>query len=63
MVVQFIVDRVGNTSDVKAISGPSVLRAEREWLIRESSTWISATQNGQKVTCYKKKPIIYKLSG
>lgn len=62
IVVQFIVDQQGKISDVKAISGPELLRAESIKVIKESGNWISAMQNGKKVKAYKRQPITYKLS-
>jgi len=61
VVVQFIVDDKGNVSDVKAISGPEVLRAESVRIITQSRKWIPAMQDGQKVAAYKLQPIKYRL--
>jgi len=62
VVIQFIVDQQGKISDVKAISGPEILRAASIKVIKESGTWLSAMQNGKKVNAYKRQPITYKLS-
>lgn len=61
VVVQFIVDKEGNVSDVVAISGPEELRAEAVRVIKRSGKWTPAIQNGRKVKSYKKQPIVFKL--
>lgn len=61
VVVQFIVDKEGNVSDVQAISGPEVLRAEAVRAIKKSGKWTPAVQNGRKVNSYKKQPITVRL--
>jgi len=63
VIVQFIVDKEGNVSDVQAVSGPEEggLREEAIRVIRKSGTWIPAVQNGRKVKSYKRQPVIFKL--
>ncbi len=63
VVVQFIVDKDGNVSDVVAISGPSDggLREEAIRVIKKSGKWTPAIQNGRQVKSYKKQPITFKL--
>jgi protein TonB len=61
VIVQFIVDRSGNVSEVQAISGPNELRDEAVRVIRKSGQWIPAIQNGRQVKSYKRQPIIFKL--
>jgi len=63
VVVQFIVDREGNVSDVAAISGPDNggLREEAIRVIKKSGKWTPAVQNGRQVKSYKKQPIVFKL--
>lgn len=64
VVVQFIVDKEGNVSDVEAISGPEKggLREEAVRVIKKSGKWIPAMQNGRQVKSYKKQPIVFKLA-
>jgi protein TonB len=62
VVVQFIVDKEGNVSDVVAVSGPDELRAEAVRVIKKSGKWTPAIQNGQHVKSYKKQPIGFKLA-
>jgi periplasmic protein TonB len=63
VVVQFIVDKEGNVSDVNAISGPESggLREEAVRVIKKSGKWTPAVQNGRQVKSYKKQPIVFKL--
>jgi len=64
VVVQFIVDKEGNVSDVQVLSGPEQggLREEAVRVIRKSGKWIPAIQNGNSVKAYRKQPIIFKIS-
>lgn len=64
VIVQFIVDKDGNVSDVQAISGPNDggLRQEAMRVIRKSGIWIPAIQNGRKVRSYKQQPVIFKIA-
>lgn len=63
VVVQFIVDKDGNVSDVQAVNGPETggLRDEAIRVIQRSGKWIPAIQNGRTVKSYKKQPVIFKL--
>jgi len=61
VVVQFIVDKEGNVSDVEAVSGPSELRDEAVRVIKKSGKWTPAIQNGRQVKSYKKQPIVFRL--
>jgi len=61
VVVQFIVDKGGNVSDVEAIAGPKDLRDEAVRVIKKSGQWTPAVQNGRQVKSYKKQPIVFKL--
>ena len=62
VLMQFIVNTDGKISDVKVISGPEELRASSIKVIKERGNWISASEKGKKVKCYKKQPITYKLA-
>ena len=61
VVIQFIVDKEGNVSDVEAISGPNELRGEAVRVIKKSGKWTPAVQNGRQVKSYKKQPITFRL--
>lgn len=62
VIVQFIVDKEGNVSDVVAVSGPDELRAEAVRVIKKSGKWTPAIQNGHKVKSYKKQPIGFQIA-
>jgi len=62
VVVQFIVDKEGNVSDIEAVSGPVELRAEAVRVIKKSGKWTPAIQNGRKVKSYKKQPIGFRIN-
>jgi protein TonB len=55
--VQFIVDKEGMVSDVKALDGAAVLQKEAIRVIRLSKKWKPAIQNGRAVNSYKIQPI------
>jgi protein TonB len=55
--VQFIVDKEGNVSDVKALNGPEQLQREAVRVIHLSKKWKPAIQNGRQVNSYKIQPI------
>lgn len=63
VIVQFIVDKEGNVSDVQAISGPEGggLREEAIRVIRKSGRWTPAVQNGRQVKSYKRQPITFQI--
>lgn len=60
-VVQFVVDKEGNVSDVEAVSGPQVLCAEMIRVIKKSGKWTPAVQGGRQVKSLKKQPICIHL--
>ena len=62
VLIQFVVDKEGNVSDVKAVSGPEELREAAIKVIRQSGKWIPAVQNGRNVKSYKMQPISFQLS-
>jgi len=61
VLVQFVVDKDGNVSDVTAVSGPQELRAEAIRVIKKSGKWTPAVQNGRQVKSYKNQPVGFKL--
>ena len=64
VIVQFVVDKEGNVSDIEALSGPETggLREEAIRIIKNSGKWIPGKQNGVAVKSYKKQPISYRLN-
>lgn len=63
VLVQFIVDKDGNISDIQAVSGPKKggLREEAERIIKISSPWVPGIQNGNKVKSYKRQTISFRM--
>jgi protein TonB len=63
VVVQFIVDKEGNVSDVVAVSGPEQggLREEAVRVIKKSGKWTPAIQNGRYVKAYRNQPVIFQI--
>jgi protein TonB len=61
VVIQFIVDREGNVSDIEAISGPKELRDAAIRAVKKSGKWVPAEQNGRKVKSYKRQPFLFQL--
>jgi len=63
VMVQFIVDKDGNTSDFRVVSGPEKggLREEAIRVIKLSGKWVPAVQNGRQVKAYKIEAITFKL--
>ena len=64
VLVQFVVDKDGNVSDVQAISGPEEggLKEEAVRVIRKSGKWTPGVQNGRYVKSYKRQPIIFQIA-
>jgi periplasmic protein TonB len=61
VVVQFIVDKEGNVTNVEAVSGPDELRSEAVRVIRKSGKWTPAIQNGHQVISQRRQPIIFRI--
>ena len=64
VLVQFIVDKEGNVSDVEAVSGPTTggLREEAVRVIKKSGKWTPAIQNGRVVKSYKRQPVVFQIA-
>jgi protein TonB len=63
VVVQFIVDREGNISDVKALTSHGYgMEEEATKIIRKGPKWVPAVQNGRQVKAYRKQPITFVVS-
>jgi len=60
--IKFVVDTLGNVSDVEAISGPKELWDAAIKVIKMSGKWEPAIQNGRHVKSYKRQPIIIQIS-
>jgi TonB family protein len=61
VLLQFIVDKEGNLSNLYVVSGDSLLAEAAIKAMSKSPKWIPATVNGQAVKSYKKQPIVFKL--
>ncbi|HEY1871502.1 MAG TPA: energy transducer TonB [Chitinophagaceae bacterium] len=58
--LQFIVDKEGNLSDIKALTNHGFgMEEECLRLMKQSPKWIPAMQNGRVVKAYKKQPITF----
>ena len=58
--VQFIVDKEGAISDVKALSNHGYgMEEEAVKVIRKGPAWVAAIQNGRPVKAYRKQPITF----
>lgn len=60
--IMFVVDTLGNISNVEAVSGPKELWDAAVKVIKKSGKWEPAIQNGRHVKAYKRQPIIFQLS-
>ncbi|HRE51622.1 MAG TPA: energy transducer TonB [Flavitalea sp.] len=61
VVVQFIIDTNGKTSEIEAIEGPEILAAEAIRLIKESGKWLPAHNKDKPLKSYKRQPFVFKL--
>lgn len=61
-VVQFVVDKEGNISDVKALTNHGYgMEEEAMRVIRKGPKWTPAVQNGRQVKAYRKQPITFQV--
>jgi len=63
-VVQFVVDKEGNISDVKAMTNHGYgMEEEAVRVIKKGPNWTPAVQNGRAVKAYRKQPITFQVTG
>jgi protein TonB len=62
VMLQFIVDKEGNVTDLQAISGDPILAEAALKAMAGSPRWIPATQFGRKVKSYKKQPVVFRFN-
>jgi protein TonB len=63
-VVQFVVDKEGNISDVKAMTNHGYgMEEEAVRTIKKGPNWTPAVQNGRPVKAYRKQPITFQVTG
>lgn len=61
-VVQFVVDKEGNISDVKALTNHGYgMEGEAVRAIKKGPKWIPAVQNGRQVKAFRKQPITFQV--
>ena len=61
VVLEFIVNKDGSISDLKALTGDPLLQEAALNAMKESPNWSPAVQNGRFVRSWKKQPIIFRL--
>lgn len=63
-IVQFVVDKEGNISDVRALTSHGYgIEEEAMRVIRKGPRWTPAIQNGRNVKAYRKQPITFVVQG
>ena len=63
-VVQFVVDKEGNISDVRAMTNHGYgMEEEAVRVIKKGPNWTPAIQNGRQVKAYRKQPITFQVTG
>ncbi|MGV3657450.1 MAG: energy transducer TonB [Chitinophagaceae bacterium] len=63
VIVQFIVDKQGNISEVKALTNHGYgMEEEAVRAIKKAQKWNPAVQNGRQVNAYRKQPITFVVS-
>jgi protein TonB len=63
-VVQFVVDKEGNISDVRALTNHGYgMEEEAMRVIKRGPKWNPAVQNGRQVKAYRKQPITFRVEG
>jgi hypothetical protein len=60
VIVQFVVDKEGNISNVKALTKHGYgMEKEVVRIITKGPKWVPAMQDGQTVRAYRKQPVIF----
>lgn len=63
VTVQFIVDKGGKVSDIKALTNHGFgMEQEVMRVLKRSPRWMPAVQDGKKVKAYRKQPISFSIS-
>lgn len=61
-VIQFVVDKEGNISDVRAMTNHGYgMEEEAIRVIKKGPKWTPAVQNGRQVKAYRKQPITFQV--
>jgi protein TonB len=62
VMVQFVVDKEGVPSDVRALTNFGYgMEEEAIRVIRKGPKWIPAIQNGRQVKAYRRQPITFRV--
>jgi periplasmic protein TonB len=62
IVIQFVVDKEGNVSDLKALTSHGYgMEQECIRALKKASKWVPAIQNGYPVKAYRKQPITFQV--
>lgn len=62
VIVQFIVDKDGNISDLKALTNHGYgMEEEVLKLLKKSPRWEPAIQNGRQVKAYRRQPVTFQV--
>ncbi|MCX6319696.1 MAG: energy transducer TonB [Bacteroidetes bacterium] len=60
VVVQFIIDKEGNVSEIKALTKHGYgMEDEVIRLLKKSPKWVPAQMNGRQVKVYRKQPVTF----
>jgi periplasmic protein TonB len=60
VVVQFVIDKEGNVSEIKALTSHGYgMEAEVIRMLKKSPKWIPAQTNGRQVKVYRKQPVTF----
>jgi len=63
IIAQFIVDKDGKISDIKALTSHGFgMEQEVIRVLRKSPRWLPAVQDGRKVKAYRKQPVSFSIS-
>jgi protein TonB len=63
VLVQFVVDKEGNVSDVKSLTSYGYgMEEEAVKAIKKGPKWTPAEQNGRKVKAYRTQPIVFQVT-
>ena len=63
VIVQFVVGRDGNISDVKALTHHGYgMEQEVVRVIQRGPKWLSAIQDGRQVRAYRKQPVTFSIT-
>ncbi|MET0394063.1 MAG: energy transducer TonB [Chitinophagaceae bacterium] len=58
--IQFVVDKEGNISNIKALTNHGYgMEGEVIRILKKSPNWLPATQGGRKVKAYRKQPVTF----